>query len=79
MFLWTQHMVHYPINQHYLMIQFMHSGFIPLKARKQQNSVLLVCKNIRAPHKWDLLTHLYNRLNPEEHFTFSIKTQHFYF
>lgn len=53
MFLWTQHVVHYPINQHYLMIQFMHSSFIPLKARKQQNSVLLVHKNIRAPHKWD--------------------------
>lgn len=35
------------------MIQFMHSGFIALKARKLQNSVLLVYKNVCAPHKWD--------------------------
>lgn len=35
------------------MIQFMHSGFVPLKARKRQNSVLLVYKNGCAPRKWE--------------------------
>lgn len=55
MFLWTQHVVHDPINQHYLESDDpVHAfRFYPLKARKQQNSVLLVYKNIHSPHKWD--------------------------
>lgn len=56
MFFWIQHVVHYPINQHYLVSDDPVHAFRfypPLKARKQQNSVLLVHKNICAPHKWD--------------------------